>query len=92
DEEDDDDIDIKHLSPELEIQELKQTTNGSPVPIISDVRTLSGDDLSWDKKSDSNGGQSSESFPKIPKTLSVSVTKIPPPDYSLKEQSVDPVE
>lgn len=91
--EDDDDIDIKALSPELEIQEIQPKPNGNEIfPIISDVRTLSGEDSSWDRRSDSNEGQSCENFPKIPKTLSVSVTKIPPPDYSLKEQSVDPVE
>lgn len=88
----DDGFNLKNLSPELEIQEVKQQgkSNGTElIPLISEVRSLANE-TSLDVKSDSNDG-SSEPFPKIPKTLSVSVTKIPP-DYSIKEQSVESVE
>lgn len=88
-----DNFSLKNLSPELEIQEVKQKSNGNEIiPLISEVRSLAGEEVNWDGKSDSNEGSSCESFPKIPKTLSVSVTKIPPSDYSVKEQSVEPVE
>ncbi|KAK6621077.1 hypothetical protein RUM43_011383 [Polyplax serrata] len=82
---------LKNLSPELEIEEVKQqTSNGTEIfPLISEVRSLAGEEANWDRKSDSNEGSSCESFPKIPKTLSVSVTKIPASDCSAKEQSVE---
>lgn len=84
-------FDIKHLSPELEIQEIKPKSNGNDVfPLISEVRSLAGEDAnSWDK---AESGEAQDSFPKIPKALSVSVTKIAPAEVPAKEQSVEPAE